>query len=430
MGKKVVVSFIGRAQDRGAAGDAGRSGYSAATYRFDRDERIRTTLFGWALWQYLGRKGLHPDKWLILGTAGSGWDALLDAFWDRHPSDEAFSEVAPWFDRIKPRVLGGTVSPGDLSAAPAGLADVLGVKALRLELIGDCREREEQYELMNVLMRHTGQDDEIILDITHSYRHLPVLASFMLMPLQWLRNARVTGIYYGAFDMRTGDGLVPVVDLSLSGHYAQTSAACAAYRLTGDYRSLAALYPRAQPEIERASFLEEINQMAKAQGPAGQARKNLESETSPDPLRNAVKEELRDAFAWSQTPGGLERRLFKKVEDLVARGERLRPILLLCELVMVHIAMVHCGCRDWTAYNERMRDRVKDQLDKLNPADRRAWERLRDARNALAHMTVSGNADARQALNDEQSFNAFAAASMALVKRVMDDEIQELRPGT
>lgn len=55
---------------------------------------------------------------------------------------------------------------------------------------------------------------QIFLDITNAFRHLPLLTFTSLNYLESLYEIKLAGIYYGAFEARTDDGLTPVFNLT------------------------------------------------------------------------------------------------------------------------------------------------------------------------------------------------------------------------
>ena len=97
---KVLISFIGRPESaarcrechsvlqcsnpecaRATPGCEGETSYRTATYDFTTDNgtTYTTPLFGAALLKHLQSQPNPPERWLVLGTAQSIWDALADA---------------------------------------------------------------------------------------------------------------------------------------------------------------------------------------------------------------------------------------------------------------------------------------------------------------------------------------------------------------
>jgi CRISPR-associated DxTHG motif protein len=92
------------------------------------------------------------------------------------------------------------------------------------------------WEIFRVLSANITTDDEIILDVTHAFRALPVIALVSASYLQALSGARITHILYGAWEAKQADGRTPVFDLGLFLQLQQWTLAAATLKATGDAR--------------------------------------------------------------------------------------------------------------------------------------------------------------------------------------------------
>jgi len=81
--------------------------------------------------------------------------------------------------------------------------------------IPDGASEEEMWQIFNILTEQVQEGDQLIFDITHSYRSLPFLSFLALSFLRVARDARVAGAYYGAYDARDKDtDRTPIFDLT------------------------------------------------------------------------------------------------------------------------------------------------------------------------------------------------------------------------
>ena len=298
----IQVSFLGRNKRREEEDVSGSHRYRRAKYRFPGPEgRVYAApIFGWALWQHLCEQRTPPDVWLILGTAGSSWDCLADCL-----GADQWEPMLPWLERLERPVEQKAVTQKDLDAVPAHLAGSLGVGELRLVLIEECRDKLQQRDLMDVFLANLQAGDRVILDISHGYRHLPALASFMLITLGWLRDVRVGGMYSGALEMTGPDGLTPVINLSLCAEYTDMGSRLATWRTTGNYQEMSHVFSdNVAKKIDTASYYEQTNQLGRAPEPAKELGKSLvQSQASPDvntdPLRREIAGQLLEAIGWA-----------------------------------------------------------------------------------------------------------------------------------
>lgn len=418
--RRIQISFIGRGRRNDRAGKDGKpvgpSGYELARYDFGAGGQYQTTFFGHALWRHLASGGRAPDALMCLGTSGSSWSTLIDGV----DPDVFDDELSRWGDAVESKANrddGGAVESADLAGMASTLARGLGVPELILEVIGDGRSRSSQQALTAALLRRLEPGDRVILDITHAYRHLPVLASFMLTALHWLRGVEVEAIYYGAFDMAARGDTVPVVDLSLCADYARDAACFATYRLTGSCRDLASQFPQAREVIDRLDLFENTNQVGRAKTQALQVRALLEplAEADHDPLRAGVARGLCDGLDWADGASHLKRMLERSRRFRVHR-EYAKCATLLVECILFTAAVRVNPGLDPGRYSEDARndghDWIRNELKERNREHWTAFVRLNNLRNCIAHGTVSNRRDVQRALGDR-----------AALERILDDAL-------
>jgi len=59
---------------------------------------------------------------------------------------------------------------------------------------------EEIWQIFSLVYQHLGRGDEVIMDITHGFRSLPMLGTVLLNYARVLKEIEIRGIYYGAFE--------------------------------------------------------------------------------------------------------------------------------------------------------------------------------------------------------------------------------------
>jgi len=59
---------------------------------------------------------------------------------------------------------------------------------------------EEIWEIFDIMFRAMKEGDEVIFDITHAFRSIPMLAMVILNYARVVKNISIRGIYYGAFE--------------------------------------------------------------------------------------------------------------------------------------------------------------------------------------------------------------------------------------
>ncbi len=66
--------------------------------------------------------------------------------------------------------------------------------------IPDGQNEDELWKLFEIILDELEEGDEIILDITHSFRYLPMLTFIIINYARIVKNCKVNAIYYGAFE--------------------------------------------------------------------------------------------------------------------------------------------------------------------------------------------------------------------------------------
>ena len=171
---KTLISFLG----------ATKSGYHKTCYSFDGVPDEPTAFIGWSL-----QRWLKPDRLVILGTTGSMWDHLFekDIVFGAEAEDERLE--------LQEATEAKTVTVALLELLAPLLAQRLGCE-VRLVLIPYCHTEAEQMNLLTIMAAQVEPDDQVSLDVTHVFRHLPMLAMLSAMHLRVVRNACIQGIYW------------------------------------------------------------------------------------------------------------------------------------------------------------------------------------------------------------------------------------------
>jgi len=77
----------------------------------------------------------------------------------------------------------------------------LGLKTKILaKEVPDGRTEEEVWKIFDEVLNQINDGDEVIFDITHAFRSLPMLAIVILNYAKVIKNIKINGVYYGAFE--------------------------------------------------------------------------------------------------------------------------------------------------------------------------------------------------------------------------------------
>lgn len=103
---------------------------------------------------------------------------------------------------------------------------------------------QEIWNIFNIVLDQIRENDFVVFDITHAFRSIPMLAIVILNYAKVIKNIRLTGIYYGAFEvlgpaahvkqMAVEQRLAPVFDLTAFDELLGWSLALDRFMNTGD----------------------------------------------------------------------------------------------------------------------------------------------------------------------------------------------------
>jgi CRISPR-associated Csx2 family protein len=367
-----LISFLGKSQLDG------KQGYRTARYRFPDGSGRETSNFGLALAEHL-----RAEKLVLIGTASSMWDVLVENVVGDAAQEELRIEL---MDAVRAQ----EVTEALLARLAPAIEARLG-RALRPIVIPHSTRFAEQQVLLQRLADELARGERVVLDVTHGFRHLAMLALTAARYLAHERGVAIAGLYYGALDM-TEEGVTPVVELSGLAHAQEWAEALSAYEASGDFSRFAPLLARdglpanGVAEIERGWQLLCANHVSGA----SQALRPV-YQALAEPLHGAselFRGRLRRALRWVAADALSERQRILALQAL-ARGDLLRAALLGLESFLSREVEAAGGDPlDYRA-KESAEAQYRLELDEGEHADwkRSAFWLLKNVRNAFAHGT-------------------------------------------
>ncbi len=185
--RKVLITLLGRSEK-------GVVDYRTTRYRFPDGSISEPVAFlGWEL-----LKRTHPDKIIVLGTAGSMWDNLILP---------AGSSDQDRYGTLIDSVAAKHVTDDQIQFFAPKLSEVMEVQ-VDLQIISESRTEEEQLALLARVDPLIEDGDVLTLDITHGFRHLPVLLLLAIVYLRAVRSITVGGVYSSFYDSDVQQGFV------------------------------------------------------------------------------------------------------------------------------------------------------------------------------------------------------------------------------
>jgi CRISPR-associated Csx2 family protein len=422
---RVLVSFIGKGQSGGSS-----SGYRTTQYTFpDGWQSYELSVFGIALLTYYEahlRRSI--DKWLVLGSPQSNWDALLEAVPDQL-RDDALSRrhktvrtaVKAEEDSSSASGIGQLTQPL-LDEWGDALSERLHPMAVQCQLVGWCEAHESQLQMWRVLSQEVPEGSELVLDTTHGFRHQPMLLAPMVVLLGMLKNLSGVELYYGALDMDKR-----VLKLDLFPELLEYIQHVSVLQTSGDYEPLgkALIEESLHDQLAQIAFVERTNRPIspnRVHKLLAQAQRMLPSN---HPLKCDLFNSMRTHMQKHLQPSHWER-LCARADEAAEHKDYVVAYTLLYEATVafaVHQkypnpqeAMLDPSCRAH-AFGELCH---RDTTGVLKT--------LRNVRNTIVHASQPPDGATQQALQSEAELQAFYKKASQTVRGLVGEQSESSRP--
>jgi len=305
------------------------------------------------------------------------------------------------------------------------------------------RKQEDVWGIFEAIVESVGEGESIALDITHAFRHIPFLAFPALLYLVEMKNVDVRGIYYGAFEAReeTESGIkAPIFELTglleaiewLYGLrdlklYGRAEGLSDAIRKTNAriHRSGAGERPKVLSRysglLRSLSTLLHLNQVPAFMELAGRSEKDLddfrrEAVRFLPPLRYSLGE-VEKLTSFGCSSGHCLEEAVELTGYMLEKGLVANALELERELI-VNVVLARLGVEDYLSRDNRVRAertigwfagkvRGMKGLEKTEWVGKlegwelidelaRAWLKVSEVRNAIAHAGMKPEEDRPQ----------------------------------
>jgi CRISPR-associated Csx2 family protein len=406
---RVLVSFIGKGQSGGSS-----SGYRTTQYTFpDGWQSYELSVFGIALLTYYEahlRRSI--DKWLVLGSPQSNWDALLEAV----PEDQSDSALNQVYEKIRDAVKAEEQSPcatgiGQLTQPLLdewgdALSERLRPMVVKCQLVGWCEAPTSQLQMWRVLSQEVPEGSELVLDTTHGFRHQPMLLAPMVVLLGMLKNLSGVELYYGALDMDKR-----VLKLDLFPELLEYIQHVSVLQTSGDYEPLSeTLIEESQTRhrLREIAFLERVNHPIDYEDVQRLMETIDLSISSSNPLKSDLLNTLQETLRKHLISSDLER-MVARADVAKDHRDYLVAYTLLYEAIIT-IAMQRLDpnlLQGALPYDELRSSAFKQLCRDLGTEDSAALNAFRKVRNSMVHANPVSDDErdserAEEALQSEQ----------------------------
>lgn len=201
---KVLISFLGT-----SVADASANGYRqyrTAKYQFPDGDVQESSFIAFALKKHYG-----IDKVILVGTPKSMWEEVY-ASANGGRVDDAYIEIGEYCSNATAQTPLTPLPHQELIEESLGA----GSKIILVHYGVNEQEMDLNAQLIFSIEQYLNSNDELYLDITHSFRSLPLHLMNALVYLKNVSSKRldIKSISYGMLDIVREFGYAPVVELN------------------------------------------------------------------------------------------------------------------------------------------------------------------------------------------------------------------------
>lgn len=393
--KLTLISLIGKGRLR-----KNEKGYEKADYFFEKtQEMISTSFFGSALYKTLITQCYEIDKWLIFGTKQSNWSDLINAV-DEKYHNKLLDIYVNVYDEE-----GNGISGELLGEWEKALRYYM--QGIRLIIVDPL---DYEVYINHMLKEISDEKTKIVLDITHAFRHMPVIIAFSLMVLKYIKNISNIIVYYGALDMKRfmNNDYVPVLKIDFINTLVSYVENLATFNNSAYFVDLLDLLGIS--ETGQTYFWLEMNRQPKSQLiEITQKLSDISMEEGYTAnIAGYINRELQPLIGAT-----LDRRMVERAKFFFNKKQYLKALILLYEALILEIGRKH-GFSNSLDYSQRKKIRKYIDENKKNSRiifktkeQRKIYEDLEYTRNAAVHGSACrGTQDNVEHLqNFERLFN-------------------------
>lgn len=206
---KTLISFLGTGPIENQDGTKLRE-YRKAKYSINGEIVGESSFVSSVLMDYF-----EFDHIILIGTVKSMWEAVYEYYCKKNNKEFDLDEYITLADTIDSANHKTKIDELDLTI----VRNVLGVNSSAV-LIPYGLTRKEQiiiFKTVEQSLSRFREGDEIILDVTHSFRSLPLFTTSIINYIQSLSDKKIIfqKVYYGMLDaMREFNGIAPIIGIS------------------------------------------------------------------------------------------------------------------------------------------------------------------------------------------------------------------------
>ena len=377
---KTLITFLGTGKQELRA----KRQYREAKYKFDNNETYETPFIAAALSKYH-----QVDRIIMIGTTGSIWEVVYEYFSNTHNiniDETKYAEIGDYCEKANHKTALDIPHKKDIEAVMGAGSHIVLVKYGVNE-----SEVKENTNIIAHIDSYIEQGDELIVDITHSFRSLPLFIMNLLIYLKNVskRDINISHIYYGMLDISGEMKYTPVVDLKSILEVNDWITGAYAFEQFGNAYKISELMEEEDngvaTNLKRFSDLLNLNHLAGIESEVHNLEAMAKKEYSPLPnmIIRPIADKFAEKFSKAKRHSLFQLRLAKWQYEHYNFSS---AYITLQEALITYV----CEQNKRDPLEKQMREEVKKSLigrgkDKFVSEIATAYKSINEIRNSLAH---------------------------------------------
>jgi CRISPR-associated DxTHG motif protein len=266
-------------------------------------------------------------------------------------------------------------------------------------------------DIVEVLYREIPKGaNKVYMDITHAFRHFPMVASFTLPPLSFLKEFADVELIYALFSQTPPS---EVVFLKLVNELTELLKALALAEYGGNFERLGSFFsPSLKGEIEKLYLVVETNRRISPQR-LRRVIARIEEEMKGNIVKRIAGEYLINTFR-EFIDDHVALRMARRAMLAARRGQFLKAYTLMYEAFL----RTQIG-----ANSDEKRGKVFKALQKLGEKEKDTFKHINKLRNAIAHGSEENlNGELRKALDDRKLLERLIEVGYETLKKLLESQ--------
>lgn len=387
MARKVLISFLGT----GPLASKETRTYRTANYHLGDTDLGEYPFVSAALKKYYG-----IDKILLVGTVHSMWEEVYRWYNNDggNPVDDSI-----YFSIAEACEKSNNNSPLSIPHRDA-IENALGNDS-KVVLIKYGINEQEVMENTNIILgleQYLGKNDELIIDVTHSFRSLPIFIMNLIIYLKNVSEKRIniSHIHYGMLEMNKELGYAPLIDLKYMMEVNNWITGAYAFSQFGNAYMISNLiadsYKSECNTLREFSDLMNMNHLYRIQS-ISQRLSSIKNTNYDSLLPQLTINPIVNSFISRFNVKGEKRSLFqlKVAKWQLEHKKYAQAFLTLTEAMITYVCEKNSQFLKWDDFDSRENAKqilnfcFKDRNIKCDNALKKTYSKLRPLRNCVAH---------------------------------------------